>query len=564
MEIQNIIKKKNLLLTIISCILLLLLILLIPLVDGFWFKRHYFRLIENINQSEDRFNITIENYHLGWFRSDAVIKIQNKLASSQIPSHIKIEQTITHGPLVRDKIENKIVLAMASIQNTLHLTDYIEKAILGKEASKGVLQINTLVYFNGEYMTKLNTPPFTFSFIPKNYFTWQGLSGSLYFKVGNNMIQKARTEITIGGFSAESEFFDKFPEMQIATDPIIIQSDSTLEPIGLWTSHSEISIPRIVIQSKSAIVTLINNLTIAYTTNVDTNGMYHLSQKMNLAKLDIPKWFFAQIAPASFSLSANQFNAQALAELTTYSRSDDVKKLSPEQKKQTYSALIAKTITPASQVNADLTLSTSSGIFLINGQLYWPNQIPLPQSMNSIYKNVSMRITARMAASLINQLIIEYLLPPESRNAAIAPPTTTPRPQIGPTPKEIFNRKLAELVQQGELPTTIAMQLIGIRDQNLSEDEFNTQVKNFRLSPNASTIITDAYKEQKTQEITMQTKEQPSTSIDPKQTIINQWLEKGYIVQSGSDYLMEITSENGILKVNGKVVTNLPTFLPMK
>ncbi|MBV9576734.1 MAG: DUF945 family protein, partial [Gammaproteobacteria bacterium] len=102
------------------------------------------------------------------------------------------------------------------------------------------------------------------------------------------------------------------------------------------------------------------------------------------------------------------------------------------------------------------------------------------------------------------------------------------------------------------LPLPIAMQVIGLQDKQLTAQAFNAKLTELGLTPDVATIITQAYAQEKAQEAAMKTAQQ-SSPADLKKAAMDKWISQGYLIPDNSDYKLELTLENGVIKINGKI-----------
>jgi len=81
--------------------LLIILAAVTPFAIGFLVQHKYAEFIQTFSDNPN-FNIAIENYHRGWFNSEATLKMTLKpaLQTPNKPTSFTITQYIQHGPLV--------------------------------------------------------------------------------------------------------------------------------------------------------------------------------------------------------------------------------------------------------------------------------------------------------------------------------------------------------------------------------------------------------------------------------------------------------------------------------
>lgn len=525
--------------SLVFLFLFLLLIALIPWMDGFYFKRHYLHLIDNFNRLENtNVKIQVIDYRVGWLQSTA--KLQLALVSqSQFPLDVTVNQTIHHGPIVKDKINNQATFAFAAMDNYLHFPEQIEKFLLGNQTNKGVLEIVSVAYFNGDYFNKITTPIFALQMPGFGKMTWEGLKGDFNFKIDNDMIQKMDNSFTCGILTAESEESSPISLMRLKVQPITSNTSAVREQVGLWSGHSEVIIPAITLNKVDQLLFSLENLNVNYNIAIDSNN-YSLSEKIALQKLEIPNTDIPTISPANFTLSVNNLNAPALVELIKFVRSeplDDI--LKDPAKKQQYASLIIKIIQANTTINGDIAITTGSGNIIASGKINWPT---VPNNEEHLFLNAQAKINLKISTSLLDILVGKFLVPP-------ATPAANTRVNSTPTPQEKFNRQVAQLAHQGKLPLSVAMQIIDMQDKQLSSEAFHTKLNQLGLAPDLIATIDQAYAQVKVEQVYLP----PIQPADIKKSTIESWVSQGYIIPDNNDYKIELTLENGMTKINGKI-----------
>jgi len=134
---------------IVSTTLLIIIILAFgPYVMGLWFQKSYRDLISVYN-AKDKLHLTLQNYHQGWFSSDATLLIELN------PQNIlTIKQQIQHGPLIYSDFS----LGLAAIQNKIQITPEIASLLLvaGISDIKNIkIESKSKVSFTGNYFNSI-------------------------------------------------------------------------------------------------------------------------------------------------------------------------------------------------------------------------------------------------------------------------------------------------------------------------------------------------------------------------------------------------------------------------
>ena len=187
----------------IIAITIVLLVLLVPPIDGYLIKKHYVALIDQWN-SQSTYQIQITKYSFGWRHSNVEItvfppvppKMQNRLGGG-----VPFTQVVTHGPILKNPINNKLTFALGGIQTNFHLPPPLEAMLLGASNSQGLLQINSLLHFNNDIDNLVYMPPMSFNAPESGGFNWQGLYGMFDLKFHNQTVSEVDTTFTVGALS---------------------------------------------------------------------------------------------------------------------------------------------------------------------------------------------------------------------------------------------------------------------------------------------------------------------------------------------------------------------------
>ena len=147
--------------------------------------------------------------------------------SGRAPVGFTVEEDITHGPLVFDRANNQWVVAEAAIKGYVHAPDAYEAPLLGGKKNEGLIQVNTLVDFQGDFITQLNMPVITIQGAAGK-FSWQGIKGTINAGTSQGHVNSVKTDLKIGAISVQGV------RGTFNTKEGTYQYDITRQPIGLW------------------------------------------------------------------------------------------------------------------------------------------------------------------------------------------------------------------------------------------------------------------------------------------------------------------------------------------
>lgn len=574
---------KRILLAVI--LLLFIIIGLCPWITGYYFRQNYLNLIAHYNLQHES-KLTVTSYQYGWFSSQVVLKFNpfspgptqsNEIAET---SAITLEQNITHGPFVQDKIHHTYTLAIASLHTTVHFSPKIETIIFSQPKPGGIASIESITHFNNEWINRINVIPMTLSFIGMDKTTWQGLEGTVSFKTDADLIRQLKSHFVFGELKITLE--DPEQNTEFSLQSITHDTDSQHQPMGLWTGHSEIVIPAATLKTNSTLQFSMANLSFSGATNI-TDNMFHVASSLAIDNLNMPSQMIPVIAPLNYKLSINNLNAMELNHFITALQAARASDLANE-KLTIYQTVLPRIITPTTHLNLDFYTNTSLGALTAKGMAAWPANVALPNTLDELMKNANGKIDIRIAIPLANAIIDETIDEVTTRVVQKMPETpsaasiTTNKPVD--TTKETFKNKLTALMQSGALPLAAAIQLMSLYDEHATPETFASSIKQLNLTtpgmeaeliqlytqlantPPASTLPTIPTSVQ-TPTSQNQIRQELSASVKSQ---VEQLIQQGYLIKDNNDYIASIIYENNTIRINGKDISQetktVPATLP--
>lgn len=597
--------KKGLLILVV--LILVLVFGVAPWLTGYLFKKNYLDLIRIMNQNNPNM-FTVTDYQNGWFSSDVSLQVKllpekmEKVQGHELPtmaleaSGLTLKQYISHGPIVWNNYLPSIGLAY--IHTVIHLSDLFESALFGKPKPEGIGSIDTIAQFDGTWHERLVINPITIS--PKDIVTliWDGVKGDIDFTVDNNQIKNVQTNITFGRLSANSTPNSSFSRsFSMVLQPIMQVTNSTLQPIGLWTGDGHLSSAGLNINGNDRLIFGVDKFSLISKVSLNDN-QYSLASTLSIQKIDVPDTIISMISPFNLQLALSNFDAAVIYQIVQLSQQT----LDSDEFQKQLLQLLPSAVTQESFTQLDFFGTTALGGFNVKIMTNWPKNLPLPKTSDELYQNAYAKIDIRIASALESLLMNQVIAAMAAREASQIqrnpqqtpppPPPSTVSPSVATTPtpattdnkqqQEIFKIKIADLMQQGKLPLSSAIQIMTWFDQRLSPAEFTANLKQMNLLPDAETQLTQMYQQLYVQP-PVQTQAatpalpatpppaqagQPTPPVDQAQlqqqlatamkTQFDELLQQGYITLDNNDYVTSITYESGVFKVNGKP---LPTEL---
>ncbi len=221
--------------------------------------------------------------------------------------------------------------------------------------------------------------------------------------------------------------------------------------------------------------------------------------------------------------------------------------------------LLPKLITLTTSLNVDFFAETSLGAASIKAKFAWPINQPAPQTMKDITDHAEITMDARVAAPLLTTLVDVDL---KSKTPTVSAPAPTPvlQPELPPA-KAMFNQQVADFVRKGQIPMSIALQIMDMWDKHLTVEAFATEIQQYRLGPEVEAQLIRLYSQRVASQNATQpastpaaatTQPQPVAQTVNAQAQIQQWVDQGYLVQEQNEYHTVIVRQSGVFSINGK------------
>ncbi len=570
---------------------------MVPWLVGMSFKRQYFDFIAAINQ-KNQVKVVILNYKQGWLSSTASIQITPIISDSSsmlkrtpmldptqlaAMTTVTLDQTISHGPIVMDKINNHPTLAMGAVESILHSPE-IERLLYSNVKIQGLLTMQSLFDFNKEGFNLITLPAFQYTAQGMGSVSWQGLTANVVFHLtSHSEVDKIDTNLKFGAVSIKGD-----PSMwqgDFSLQPITIRSATTKQALGLWIGSSEVNVPGAVLNEASAPVFNLNNLLFKNKATLSQTNQYQFSNTVNLTQLTVPSWSINSISGLTININFAGLNANELVNLVRFVNSMPNNISSDEFENQSLQALV-RVITPSTNINVIALADTSLGKLNMKGLLFWPASVPAPKTPDDLFANTNAKVDIRMSIPLAKKIIdiaASNMAERSARPIAVTTPPTAPtltteiNSPTSDAAKTAFSQKVADLLRSGKISLSVSLQILGWWDQQLPVDVFAGNLKRFGLAADTENDLIQTYTQLKqsgpvpvsplpAQVVAASPQAQQQMQAQMQQMLvgnisqtIDQWLTQGYITQDGNDYVIAITREAGVIKVNGK---DLPADMP--
>jgi hypothetical protein len=522
-----------------------------PWVDGYLLKQNYYNTVAIMNQDSD-LKAKIIDYQQGYLTSYAKIQFEatgnNMDHASPLElgmlktalAGIVIEQRFSHGPFFMDPIKQEWRMGLGAIKTVVNVD--ILKQFLGNQVQNGLFQVNTVVGFGGDYLSQIQAPPISTE-IPQVFkLSWGGLTGTVRFSFAKDHISEMRSDLSIGAFQMTG------PQNQsINIAAYTMHSDLKFLSKNLWDGSYVIMAPSAKIVYAQDESVSIEGLNAQSSFGLGENpDLYNVQFNLDMNKLAMPEM---TVNPFSIKTSAMSLDANVLSQIIKESST-----LNNQNQ-----MLFARLITASTVLSIAVNLNTPFGHFIANGQVNWkPNA--LPTRPEEVFSKSSAKADLRVSVGLVNQ-ILEII---DTKAAATAQNQTANAPAAPqPSATQIFSSKLDELVAQQKITQQIDDQLTSLQKVGISQDVYSSTIDNLVTNNQISPDVADTLKAiyiQANQQAAMPVPSTPAQtssasttkpSDEARQQIANN-IKLGYIIEQNGEYIVSITEDQGVVKINGK------------
>ncbi len=546
----------------------------IPWSTGYFFKQNYLRVIADFNQ-HNATQIRVVSYHAGWLQSQAIIQIipsSSRIYKDDLTT-ITFDQHIAHGPIVYDSTQKRLRIALAAMQDTIHLADKIETFLFGKPKSQGIGTIHSIVHFNGWWSQHIQIPPMTIqvqNIISKIF--WEGVNGDVDILVHANRVTQIKSNLLFGALSVKGN--EKMPttmQFVFLLQPITEKSNSLLHPIGLWSGNLQSTIPGISLQNASNLVFNAEALAFDGMSTITATNMLSFTNTMSIQKIEIPNYIIPTITALNLNFSLDNINAGELVHFINIAKNtekNDPAKFDNLEKQ--YTELFPRLITATTHVGLHFSANTTLGAVLLTGEVNWPENKALPTTMDELRNNISAKSAIRIAIPLAQVMLNQFFTDVAKRGAEkMSASNTVNNTAVSSPQKDIFKNAVAKFMQEGKLPLSTAIQVMTLYDTNISSSEFATHLTQLGVPPATEAELMQLYAQKNsaaTPAILPNTANNQAAAqqalADTMKNKFDALLQQGYIVKENDDYVVSITYIDGVMKVNGKELPQKTVVTP--
>lgn len=452
-----------------TLLIFLIALMFMPLIEGTLFKNSYLHLIEIINQDK-RANIQLISYEQGWLHSHAKIVVtlnkglmtlyQIGLSKTNGPVSFTIEEEIAHGPIIYDRISNMIELGHAKIQNDILLPAEIKTNYFSTLSSQGIVRVDLISKFNGNWRGQLKFPTFVLSFPDIGELTWQGLAGEFNIVLADHYFKYTDFEAELGSFSFKGSPTNSYVK-SVDTYPLSYQYNASYDNFGLYSGYTNMYTHSISV-IKSVETRLIGERVAIHTAfSMDNKTFYSGTLSINIKRINASSFNIPYIQPFHVLITVSNFSIKGLL-----SYLDNLQLNSPEAIQKDVHAgegFLMHMILPESNMQGDIALNSTLGSLTCHFNLLLRPDVPPPSTFKDLIASISTTANFIISPSVMTKLIelynnkISVTKTPQGTTAQImtqpktpTPPATTPpsiKNNITPIPNPA-NNQATETPQQ--------------------------------------------------------------------------------------------------------------------
>jgi uncharacterized protein YdgA (DUF945 family) len=444
-------------------VFILSLVAIIPLADGYLVKKNYLAFIKNFNSENHHLHVKVMEYSLGWLGSSVRLQIEpiNALPTTKVnPALMKmtIDQHVTHGPYLHEQVTDSWTFSLAEVQSYISFPAQFTTLFV-KQGDQSDLRADTLISFFGNSATHIIVPVYiaqNLSGISK--VTWNGLVGDINVGVVDNHLHQIQANFVIGAVMLQSE------SGSLVTSEVNVAYDSAYQSIGLWSGKHKMQVPSVTMTDNNGQRLLINGLNLESIFGADKNNLYNSQLNVAMNNLTVSD---LSVAPSSIKLAVNHLNAKAMIDLL---HTLSAKKLQREQVEIILPTLIMADTTLDEAVN----LNTSVGRFHSQGQIYWPQNIELPKTVENVSTNVKFKLDIQVSVALVNKVIALIYGDDQYQNVTIVQPVAPAQsqPDMSQPSEEKMVAQIDGWAHDNKIPLDISYQLKDLVHRKLANAVF--------------------------------------------------------------------------------------------
>lgn len=512
--------------------LVLFIISLSPWLVGYQYKQRYISLIAKLNKLYDpRIHIQLRSYQQGWLHATAQLEtiVYDHLHH---PLAVMIaEEHIAHGPLIYDPFKKRLAFALAATKSDTSITQERPNSPLPTISTSA----NNVMYFD-------NTVESAFKIVKINSPTvqWDGLTGTATIKLKQDHIDHSAIALQSGNLTISIPTTQNMPStINIAPANIKCLSNST---DNIPTHQCITNLPLITLLFQNNANVSVNALQIKQQSSVK-NDYYSSASRLTINKITAPQFIIPMISAFNLELTLNNINA-AILKANAHSTT-------PQNRLE----LNSKMIDPATTYAALLSFASTDGNFNLRVDSHWKSRaaqaiIQTQELPHYLYAEADLQISiplAKKLAELVVPYIPNYIATLKQKAAAT---TITHLSQTAA--KDQFDKAVALLVQKNQLDLPSAIAIMNTHENQPSEEALQTAINALPTTAQAKQSLITASEESKKMLNAVHQQTEQMSNEEMASLLINDWLQRNYLVQKDNDYIAKAIFDAGNPQLNGQ------------
>jgi len=533
---------------------IILLVTVLPGLFGLWIKAYYRHSLVTMTQV----SVKVEKYQRHWFYSDVrlQVKILNpdfltfwkslSLSTNGDSPIFSVQQKIFHGPWLFLRRDPHYLLGVALIQNRIqlqalantvfHTNDFIyEQEINFFGENLNVVRFNQLSLIKSDTQLAFdNGLKLSYRISDnKNKLVGKILSDKFYYR-------SAGTAFMLHSFDTKFSLYS-------AMD-------------NLWLGKILLHVPEIIYRNNSNENIIFSDCYLDINTNLSSDGLYG-DRSLLIKSIKMGE---QSIGPINLKIHLTGFNAKTADEFFALLKKIIlVGELYQSQFRQKILLLLPKVVSPGAELVFDtLSVVTPQGNFYLYGKIRWPEKNFIQaEELLDLLEGANVNLFLKISKELVDTVIYQAARTPLLfQISSLELHRVVAAEQAADFSSRHNLLIVSSLEENGAISKATAEALIALQTDNASLERYSIYVRNLFLQneltlPMTYLLVSQyAYLNQKLNEIETIINHFHATKEKELRTQLNQWLKNNYITQDHNDYTTILTQEQGVLKLNNKVV----------
>ncbi|GEM_PF-5772559 len=357
----------------------------------------------------------------------------------------------------------------------------------------------------------------------------------------------------VNNFSLENDM------THLAMSRGVFSFDMKKDPSGLWIGSQTVSVPDLTLRDQNNQTILINGLNMNGFLDVNAVGLLGGERQFSIQQISINNQV---IGPFQMDLDVNKLNAKAISNLVSvYEETLRTGEMYESQLKDKFMAAIPAIVTPGAYLRLKkLDLLTPQGSLHAFARIYWPaEKFTRPDNLLDLLQTGQVQATVRISKTLAEVLIrffgdvtYIYQIPPDQRSALVALQDAVRMN----TEQNTF--LIMELIDEKEIDKSYGLDLLSLVKNAAPMADYFDYVKALlmqrKISLEVSYLLDWQYMTLVQQfDIFSQNLQHSKELIEAEMhASLDNFLKQGYVTQNQTEYLISISREGGVVKINGK------------